>query len=318
MKLRRQPDQGIGKLLFSGLFFGLLFGLLSGVGCAPSKTVPHVKVITKVEEPVAIVGQAPDQAEPALPADAEALFHQATEADRRGERARAFSLYAMILDDFSTSLHCYDAHFNLGMLYEEDNDYQAAEPHYRAILDSEEAAYALSSTHRDAHFRLAVNLGKQEKWWEMAAIFDRLLELPELDDDDEIEARLGRGLAIYEAGDKGGAEAAFSRVLFLIRRGGLDSNSRVRGFGAEAALHLGEISRQRFEDVRLLLPKQVFSETLAQKCEYLMEAQGRYIRALRFGDAHTAAVAGLRIGSLYEDLHTAIVEVEVPDDLSSE
>ena len=59
-------------------------------------------------------------------------------------------------------------------------------------------------------------------------------------------------------------------------------------------------------------------ERLETKCGFLLTAQNRYIRAIRFGDSHTIAAAGYRLGDLYENLYEAIVSFAPPAELDGE
>jgi hypothetical protein len=70
--------------------------------------------------------------------------------------------------------------------------------------------------------------------------------------------------------------------------------------------------------VQLAFPQPVLRERLQEKCELLLSAQSRYLRAMFYGDAHTVAAAGLRIGELYEALYDHIVALEAPADLTAE
>ncbi|MEM6730483.1 MAG: hypothetical protein AAF658_02950, partial [Myxococcota bacterium] len=91
-----------------------------------------------------------------------------------------------------------------------------------------------------------------------------------------------------------------------------------RGLAAEAAFRMGDISRERFASVVLAYPISTLTERLESKCQELLTAQNRYLQAIRYGDNHTVAAAGFRIGSLYEDLYQQMMNLEVPEDLDPE
>src|SRR5262249_54580690 len=155
----------------------------------------------------------------------------------------------------------------------------------------------------DAQFRRAVCLGKLRQWGEVSAAFAAVLEVPDLERADAIEAQLGQGIADAERGEVDAAEASFRHVIALV--GDVDRNSgeTLRGFAAEAAFRWGEIEPTRFEVVHLVFPTDLLAQRLDQKCEQLLRAQHRYVRSIQLGDAHTAAAAGSRIGGMYARLH---------------
>jgi hypothetical protein len=84
------------------------------------------------------------------------------------------------------------------------------------------------------------------------------------------------------------------------------------------ALEWAEIAGRRFDEVKLAFPVAALREALASKCELLLSAQHRYLRAIRLGDGRTAAVAGFRIGWLYESLYDALTGLEAPPELTNE
>ncbi|MBI3180216.1 MAG: hypothetical protein HYZ27_11170, partial [Deltaproteobacteria bacterium] len=169
-----------------------------------------------------------------------------------------------------------------------------------------------------AHFRLAVCAGKLGDWWRAVAAFDEVLALPWLDDIDRLEATVGRGIALGEAGDVDAAELAFSQALWIHRKAAAEARFDDRGLAAEAAFRMGEIADAKYRNVVLAYPLETLRQRLERKCELLLSAQSRYLRAIQYGDAHTVAAAGLRMGGLYESLYDMIVSLEVPPDLDAE
>ncbi len=84
---------------------------------------------------------------------------------------------------------------------------------------------------------------------------------------------------------------------------------------ARAAYEEGEAARARFEAVRVD-PSAASGDELAalldRKSALLLDAQERYLAAIREGDADWAVAAGARIGGLYEDLHRALLDAPLP------
>lgn len=251
--------------------------------------------------------------------DARTLFHLAGEAERKGEVDRGIALYERLLANFPSDPVADAARFNVGLLYERKKEFGAAIPYYEAIYDGElPPTVEGQRTWLDAHYRAAVCLGQIGEWWAAVALFERVEALDWLDDDDRLEALVGRGISLQEADDPDAAELAFSTALrfhrLISRRRRFDD----RGLAAEAAFRLGDIARERFEAVTLEYPVETLRERLNEKCEALLTAQNRYLQAVRVGDTHTVAAAGFRIGSLYEQLYEHMMALEVPADLDEE
>ncbi len=247
------------------------------------------------------------------------LFHLAGDLDRQKQRPRAILVYQRLIEEFPDSTLFDPASFNLGLLFEAEKQYENAANAYFGITSKDEpTTEGRRRTWMDAHYRLAVNFGKLGYWWKSVAVFDAILDLPWLDNDDRLEALTGRGIAIQETGELDAAEVALSAVLIFYRRAQRSGRIADRSLVAEAAFRLGEISRQRYLGVQLQFPVKLLTERLTVKCEHLISAQHRYIRAIRNGDTHTVAAAGFRIGALYEDLYDKIVGLQTPEELDVE
>jgi tetratricopeptide (TPR) repeat protein len=93
------------------------------------------------------------------------------------------------------------------------------------------------------------------------------------------------------------------------------------GLLAQAEFWVGEIYRSYFEEV-VLDPKAMAEKGLADaletKAQFLLSAQGHYLRAIRRGDGEWATASGFRIGELYEALHQQMVAAPMPADLTEE
>jgi hypothetical protein len=61
-----------------------------------------------------------------------------------------------------------------------------------------------------------------------------------------------------------------------------------------------------------------FAAALEQRCQLLLDAQGAYSDAMRAYDAHWSAMAGYRVGELYQKLHEEMMQVPPPKSANSE
>ena len=251
--------------------------------------------------------------------DAEELFHLAGEAERTNDPNLATAAYRRLLSDFPTSPLRWASLFNLGLLYEAAERYGDAAPLYEEIATADTpTGDTQKRTWTDAHFRLAVCFGKLNRWWNAVAVFDYLLAESWMDGDDRLESLVGRAIALHEAGDAESAEVAYATALRFFRDAQKEMPLYRTPVLAEAAFRMGDIAAERYHAVALDFPIDLLRERLTTKCEHLLTAQYRYLRALRYGDAHTVAAAGYRIGELYETLYDAVVGLRAPDDLTSE
>lgn len=247
------------------------------------------------------------------------LFHAAGDAQRAGDMPAAENYYGALLRDAPSSPLADAARFNLGLVLEQRRAYAEAAQVYLPIISApmpkdDEAR----RTWLDAHFRRAACLAQNAGWDDVSRIFDVVLALPDVSLADRIEALVGRGIADKERGAPAAAEVAFSQVLHLARDFDRNSNIELGAMVAEAAFHWADIDRQRFEEVTLAFPTELLAKRLEEKCERLMTAQRRFLKAMSYGDAHTVAAAGNRIGGMYEGLYDALTGLETPAHLDAE
>ena len=267
----------------------------------------------------------PQQALAAAPvnenADSGTLFILAAIKAQSGNDPVAVQLYTRLIERFPNDARVIAARFNRGLLREAHQEWQAAVDDYQALLKQApvtDLGTDPDRTFSDARFRLAACLGKLGQWWPAVGALDAALQQPGLSDADRLEAEIGRGIAMQEAGDPNAAEAALGSALLHLDALNRKEHFDDAGLGAEAAFRLGDIARARYSATQLAFPVPLLRERLESKCEALVLAQNRYIRAIRYGDAHTVAAAGLRIGDLYASLYNTIVGLAPPPDLTAE
>lgn len=300
----------------------VLPGLLVA-GCAtatppPAPAAPQAAAV-RVRLPGVVVQAEPDPLTQLEIYDAEELFHHARDMNRNGRQADAETVYRRLLEYFPDSALAEPARFNLALLYEARERFDLAAGAYEQLATQEPPPGAeRRRTWLDAHFRLAVCAGKLQEWWWAVGVFDQVLAQDWLEDQDRLEALLGRGISLQEAGDPASAEVAFSAVLRFAREAERRGPLLDRTMVAEAAFRMGEISAERYQAVVLEFPVELLQERLEAKCGELLAAQQRYLRAIRNGDAHTVAAAGYKIGQLYETLYDTILALEAPASLTPE
>lgn len=304
---------------------GFVYPLLFMAACAPSALQQEVQVVSPknvprphVAVPAAVIREVPDPIVLEKIYDAPRLFQLAADAEHHKAPHRAIELYEKLLSEFENLDYRQASLFNLGMLHEDEKRWSDAIGYYERLLKTFPAPpLDEDQLFFDAFMRLGVCFAKLEKWWDAIYAFENLLSLDWADEHDRMEVQLGKGITFEGAGESTLAESAYSRVLSLYRRlqRGAGGN---KSMAAEAAYRLAEMTRKKFDAVELGYPMAVLQERLETKCGYLLTAQNRYLRAIRFGDSHTIGAAGFRLGAMYEDLYGVIVSFQPPGDVDDE
>ena len=247
------------------------------------------------------------------------LFFLARDAGRRRNYERAIKLYERLLSDFPESRYVADARFNIGLALELLERYEEAAGHFARI--AEEESLIENGKYRfwvDAVLRWSVNLNQLEAWDEVLAVYQKLVDHPRVGRGDKFEASVGIGIVYHELGRIAEAEKTLVDALKLsrmyARTGGFDN----RGLISEAAFRLGQISEKRYLEVDLRLDSESLQDDFELKCERLLETQKRYLDAVRHGEPYAMAMAGLRLGGLYENLYDTLVNLEVPEGLDTD
>jgi hypothetical protein len=158
-------------------------------------------------------------------------------------------------------------------------------------------------------------LGRLERWEELEAAADRLLAVGELPVMDRIEGLGARALALVERGQVDRARIAVSQAQTIVDEHGFGTSGTLPLQLAQVAYADGEIRRLETEEVKLVPPPPDFADVLEERCKRLLDAQAAYTEVMRARDAHWSALAGYRLGKLYQDLHGELMRIEPPRDV---
>lgn len=165
---------------------------------------------------------------------------------------------------------------------------------------------------RVGRVRLARQLAYLERWSELVAVADQILATGDLSPLEVIEARGSRalGLALQDNVEEASREVLKARDLIEEHRLGEAGRPPVEL--APVAFALGEVRRIRSESIRFTPLPPNFTEMFEQRCQGLLEAQNAYTDAMRAFDPHWSAMAGYRVGQLYEQLHRDVMQISPP------
>ncbi|MEI9952310.1 MAG: hypothetical protein WDO74_25830 [Pseudomonadota bacterium] len=129
---------------------------------------------------------------------------------------------------------------------------------------------------------------------------------------DQLAVLAARALSRLAVDDDTQAESAISKARDIIERESLDAAGRVPAELAPVYFALGELRRIRAERIHFVPVPANFGAALEQRCQLLLDAQGAYSDAMRAYDAHWSAMAGYRVGELYQKLHEEMMQVPPP------
>ncbi|HVU04638.1 MAG TPA: tetratricopeptide repeat protein [Polyangiaceae bacterium] len=156
-------------------------------------------------------------------------------------------------------------------------------------------------------------LAYRERFPEAGAAADRLLShvtaLPPLE---RIVAYGGKALALVTSSDPDAAAYFIEKGRDVVETERLDAAGILPKDLAALYFALGELRRVRGERVRFDPVPARFGDVLEQRCQLLLDAQSAYSDAMRAYDAHWSAMAGYRVGELYQKLHEELMRVPPP------
>jgi tetratricopeptide (TPR) repeat protein len=198
--------------------------------------------------------------------------------------------------------------FNAGVAYASLGDYPTAAARFRQSLEKAPEG----PTAHAALLRLARLEAYLERWAELEGVSRKLLERKDLSVLERIEAQGALSLALVS---QERVDEAFD-VVVTARNEIEDRRLGEAGVPplelAQVAFSLGEVRRKKSERIQFLPFPPDFGAKLEERCQGLLDAQSAYTDAMRSLDAHWSAMAGYRVGQLYQDLHRDVMKVPVP------
>lgn len=197
---------------------------------------------------------------------------------------------------------------NLGILHEELGERDVAASNYKELL----SRFPAHETARGARVRLARLLGYLERWTELVELADVMLGVEGATVLETVEARGAKALGLIEQDRLDLGEREVMKARDLIEEHRLGDAGRPPIELAPVSFALGEVRRSRSEKIRFSPLPPNFTDVFEQRCQGLLDAQSAYMDAMRALDAHWSAMAGYRIGQLYEQLHRDVMQITPP------
>jgi tetratricopeptide (TPR) repeat protein len=166
---------------------------------------------------------------------------------------------------------------------------------------------------RDGLLRSIRLLTFLERWQRASAAADRLLtRYTDLGPIEQIVARGAKALFLVSLADVDQATFQIETARSIVEEHRLDASGKIPRDLAQLYFALGEARRLRGEKIRFDPMPADFAQTLEQRCQLLLDAQSAYSDAMRAYDAHWSAMAGYRVGELYQKLHADLMNIPPP------
>ena len=301
----------------SRLAFPLAVSLAVALGCATARPPPATpgpgrpSVVTFPPEELKV---SPLDLELSGKNDEE-LFAIGTAAYGAGEYGRAAAAFARLADRFSGSRHDAAALFDAGLAYQRLEEWRLALERFRAFERRYEGPDAL-----EASFKAAECLYHLHELDEAHAALEGIAARPGLAPGERIRALTQRGVVELEQGKAEEAEKTLRLALAAWQVAGEEERLDPY-YPAQAQFYLGEAYREWFRALPLdpsTGDEAKLQSDLEHKSEMLLSAQGHYLRAIRMGDDHWAVAAGYRIGELYDELRSQLLDAPLPPGLGEE
>jgi tetratricopeptide (TPR) repeat protein len=251
---------------------------------------------------------------PQSPLFPEALFRLGVTHGKLGELDAAHGAVRYLgeyVKRFPDGDHILEAEASLGLALAAQGQHDEAVSHYRTVIAREPQ----SPQSVDTRFYLGDSLLALERWTEARDTFAEVSIRGDITLSAEIEGYTKWAQALLELDE---IDLAERHVGFALRqyRAHEEKETLDRRLAAHAQYLQGEVERRRFLKVVLEYPQSLLKDRLEEKCQFLLNAQSHYIRAIRYADLQFAAASGYRVGQLYEDLYNQLMAVPVPDALT--
>lgn len=241
--------------------------------------------------------------------DAETLFQQATDLLNQEHCDRAVVLYDRLVREFASSSFISPALYNAGLCLDRMHQLEPAAQHFRDLI----ASVPDSEDVKHAHFMLSNLLIRLEAWEEALTVVDRLLAREDLSAEERVEGLARKAQAQFGGGHVEEADRDARICLAYFHTRTEDDPVRDDFFVAAANFVLAEVIRMHASEI--VLPEadpDTQRIALERRARLLLNAQTEYFNTVRLGNPHWASASGYRIGQMYDEFWTLIVNAPTP------
>jgi tetratricopeptide (TPR) repeat protein len=310
---RRASQHGVVKFVrvalhdaFVGMPMLCVVGTLT-LACAPvgqastGKVASDKKPEQVIEVPTVVVTPLEDQ-------QIQAEFERGKALVLAGDHRAAAELFdklAKARPDSEVEPPCL---YNAAVAYESFGAWDDSLARLRELL-RRFPGYALE---RNALMRMGRTLAHVERWSELVMVSDQLLPRKDLALLEMVEVRGMRSLGLVEQDMVDDALREVSMARDIIERERFGEAGKPPMELAVVWFALGEVRRKKSEQFTFAPVPPNFAEVLERRCQGLLDAQRAYTDAMRSLDARWTAMAGYRLGQLYQDLYRDVMRIVPP------
>jgi tetratricopeptide (TPR) repeat protein len=282
--------------------FGIAAALLALLtGCAASPAGPA----RSAEQHTPPVEVAPMVVSPFSELELEQQFESARKAllrERYKDAADVFDKLVRLAPDGETAA---PSLYNGALAREGMFQRDAAVERYEKLIQR----FPAHPVTRNAYLRITKLYAHLERWPALAKAAERALTLRDLTVIEAIGAHGARALALVEMDRVDEAQKEVVKARDLVEQHRLGESGPPPIELAQTSFALGEVRRKHSEKILFDPMPPNFAEVLEQRCQGLLDAQRAYTDAMRSYDAHWSAMAGYRVGQLYQQLHRDVMAI---------
>lgn len=275
-------------------------GALLLIACAHAPARQRVEI----KEPTVITAGPPEQAELGDLDDA-TLFDLGTRAFQAGDFAKAAAAFDRMAVPTPASI------WNAGLSYERMGRFEDALARY--------VSYIKLKNETEAQFHAALAEYKLGRLDDAARRLHELASRPGITSLQKASAMMQEAVCRIESGARADGEVLLRKTLDIYES---DKEEPVDpALPAQAEFWLGEAYRGSFRAEALdpaSMDEKGLGDALERKAQFLLSAQGHYLRCIRRGDGEWATAAGFRIGEMYEDLYRQLTDAPLPRGLDEQ
>jgi len=237
------------------------------------------------------------------------LYDRARAQLRAGDAAGAAKSFERVFELDPHGDLADDSLFEAGEAWEHAGDREAALAQYEQTA----RRFPKSDLGRAALVRSIRLLAFLERWKRAEQASDLLMKrYHDLRPFESIVAYSGKALGLVQDGDLDTATYYIEKGRTVIEDHRMDEAGRIPRDLAQLYYALGEVRRIKAERIKFNPVPPEFAAVLENRCQLLLDAQSAYSDAMRAYDAHWSAMAGYRVGELYESLHQDLMAIPAP------